>query len=89
MGGLFRPGWTVSRNRQTVRVDLAHAARLSHTDAGSIVAATEQLLDDEVVIVEVVGPADVSIPPRGLARVMRALHRLAERGGQQLIVASI
>ena len=89
MGRLFDPGWTVSREGHTVRVDLAGSARLSRIDAESIVAATEELLDDQIVIVEVVGPADVSIPPRGLTRVVSALHRLAERGGQQLIVGSI
>ena len=89
MAGLFDPGWTVSRHGRTVRVDLAHSVRFSPTDADSIVAATEELLNDEVVIVEVVGPADASIPPRGLARVVRSLLRLAERRGQQLIVGSI
>ena len=89
MARLFDPGWTVSREDRTVRVDLARSARLSRIDAEPIVAATAELLDDQIVIVEVVGPADVSIPPRGLARVVRALHRLAERGGQQLIVGSI
>ena len=89
MDRLCAPGCTVIRDGHTVRVDLAHPARLSRTGADSIIAATAELLDDEVTIVEVVGPVDVSIQPRGLARVVTALHHLAERRGQQLIVAAI
>jgi hypothetical protein len=71
-------------------LNLARAIHLSAADADAIVAATDELLrDGEVSIVEVTGPIDAASPPGGLARVLKALHRVAERRDSQLIVGAI
>ena len=83
-------GWDVRRIGGVVRVNLSRAVHLSATDEDAIVTATEELLrDGEVSIVEVTGPIDAARPPSGLARVLKALHRLAERRDSQLIVSPI
>lgn len=83
-------GWDVRRIGGTVRVDLSRTDHLSAAESDEIVAATDEFLrDGEVSIVEVRAPVDGARPHRRLARLLKALHRLAERRDSQLIVGSI
>jgi hypothetical protein len=82
--------WEVSRRGGTVCVDMTRAAYISDEDREALLATTEGLLqDDEVSIVQLQGPIPGNPPPAGLARILKALSRLAEQYDKQLVVGPI
>jgi fructose-1-phosphate kinase PfkB-like protein len=82
--------WEVIRRGGTVCVDVTRAAYLSDEDHEALLATTEDLLqDDEVSIVLLQGSIPRNPPPAGLARVLKALSRLAEQYDRQLVVGPI
>jgi hypothetical protein len=83
--------WEVTRSGGTVRVDLTKASNIAEADTEAIVAATEALLtDDEVMVVQLDGPAmEGDPPPDGLGAAIGSLDELADRYGKQLIVSPI
>lgn len=81
-------GWQVTRNGGTVYVDVSGVGRLSGDDIEAIVMATEDLLGDDVNLVHVHGPLKKR-PFIGLARTLKAIHRLAEAHGKQVVISPI
>jgi hypothetical protein len=83
--------WDVTRTGNTVRINVNDPSSISEADRDAIVAATEEfLVDDGVSLLQLDGPAvGGGRPSRGLAEATRALERLAEQHGKQLIVGPI
>lgn len=84
-------GWDVTRTGNTVRINVNHPSSISDADTDAMVAATEGLLiDDGVTVVQLDGSAvSGGRPSRGLADATRALERLAELHGKQLVIGPI
>lgn len=83
--------YEVTRTGRTVRVDLTQVGSVTVGDAEAVVAAAEALVvDDEVEVVQLDGPAmDDGRPPKGMSAAIRELERLADRYGKRLIVSPI
>jgi hypothetical protein len=84
----FEPEWQVTRKDGTVYVDVSAVGRLSGADSEAIVAATEDLLGDDVSFVQV----HAALKKRtfnGLGRTLKTIHRLAEAHGKQVVISPI
>jgi hypothetical protein len=70
-----------------IRVDVSRAEIITEADVDAILAATqERLTDEDVCLVQFIGPLVSDRPPKGLAAAVQALYRLTRRCGRPLLV---
>ena len=82
--------WDVTRDGQTVVIDVMWAETVTDADVDAVVAATEQLLrHDEVKFIQFNGPVMEDRPPRALAATIQALYALARRRRKPLLIGPI
>lgn len=85
-----RAAWEVTRTAGTVRIDVNGAEDLTETDRNAMIAAAEELLmDPDISLVQLDGPALDKDASQGLAEAVASLERLAARYEKTFLLAPI